>query len=62
MSGKSQDRVAKEGSSKPPKARLAAEPRSTTKPDLKGLLLTPEVRTDALAPPRPERRHRGPLE
>ena len=28
------------------------------RPDLKELLLTPEARTDALTPPRPQHRHR----
>ena len=32
-----------------------------TKPDLKELLLAPEARTDALTPPRAQRRHRKSL-
>ena len=31
------------------------------KPDLKELLLAPEARTEALAPPRGKHRHRAPL-
>ena len=34
--------------------------KKMTKPDLKELLLTSEARTDALTPPRSERRRRAP--
>ena len=48
--------------SKPTEASLTDESPSTTKPCLKDLLLTLEARTDTLTPPRPERRHRAPLD
>lgn len=59
MSETPQRQDAKASLSKPPKARLADGLWSTTKPSLKGLLLTSEPQADTLTPPRPERRHRA---
>lgn len=62
MSETPQRQDAKASLSKPPKARLADGLRSTTKPGLKDLLVASEPQADTLTPPRPERRHRAPLD
>ena len=57
-----QDPDARMSFSKPTEASLTDGSARTKKLSLKELLLTSEARTDTLTPPRPERRHRAPLD